>query len=114
MKHLTSIGTTLCVVAWMTGLASADPPGVPAFFISMRAPDVETTTRFVTVTLSPSDPETSVSMTGCDGQTYYLQPSDSNQVKAALAYHNTVQLLSGAYGSSPQAAAVICQFNPAS
>lgn len=87
--------------------ADEPPASSNVYFIAMRAPDVDPAPRFVSLSPSATDEQTST-ISGCDGATYFLAPDDLAAVNAALSNNNTVELQGGPDGTAPQDSSVIC------
>lgn len=73
----------------------------------MRVPNLDPAPRFVSVYEDATD-SVSEPVAGCDGNTYYATPDDASVIAAALANGNSVELASGAPGTAPQDAGVVC------
>jgi len=96
------------VACWVsTSQVLADDPPPDVFFIAMRAPDLDPAPRYISIYGDATD-AASQEIAGCDGQTYYATPDDASVVSAAMANGNIVELASGAPGTAPQNAGMIC------
>ncbi len=105
------LSALVCLLVLCTGLfpavSSATAQTSFSYWVSMRGVAAEAQPSFVP--LSPVATATyTVAFTGCHGRTWYLQPAGSDNVLAARAAGETVQIHRGSAGSSPSGSVVIC------
>lgn len=102
-----SVTACLAAAEPITAVAQENDEPTESFYILMRAPNIETVPRSVTIYEDQTD-TVSEAMPGCDGQTYYAAPDDAAVVAAAMANGNTVELARADLGVPAQDASIVC------
>ncbi len=99
------------VIGFLFACAAALSPAYAddaEYFISTRSYDQSAPQYIPVVPAATADQ--SAPLAACDGQTYYLSSSQLDQVNAAMAANDTVQLYTAPQSASTDDASILCLF----